>query len=361
MHLSKRERLARLAFQHLFGTTPKFAADLIRYFGSAHVCFETSHEIMRPLFGEKEQLWKEFSTFQKWEQCEEEEKWYAQQGVHVLTQENDLYPSLVKEIFDPPLLLFAQGELSLLQQPAIALVGSRKASAHGLRVAYELAVDLASLGFVIVSGMAYGIDAVVHRGALSAKGKTIAVWGTGIDRPYPVEHSTLAHEIAAAGLLLTEFPRSTSAKAHHFPQRNRIISGLCVATIIVEAAAKSGSLITAQYALDQGRLVFALPGTPRNVFTSGNNRLLKEGALFAETADDILEHVTTQLTPQHTSETKKAGHSLKLPVKAKSFSLEDYVTQHQLSPSQAGEYLSEMILNGKIRELPGKRFEVVSS
>ena len=226
-----------------------------------------------------------------WKTVEQDLLWLEQQDNHLLLYTDQNYPSQLKEIPDPPPVLFARGDIDLIHFPQIAIVGSRNPSASGTQIATDFASSLASTGFTITSGLALGIDAASHRGALAVQGKTIAVTGTGLDRVYPATHKQLATEIVANGVLVSEFPPGTVAKANHFPRRNRIISGLCVGILVVEAARQSGSLITARMALEQNREVFAIPGSIYNPLARGCNALIKEGAKLVETTQDILEEL----------------------------------------------------------------------
>lgn len=198
------------------------------------------------------------------------------------------YPPLLARLEDAPAVLWARGQPAVLALPAVAVVGSRAASPEGLRAARVLGEDLASAGVVVVSGLARGVDAAAHAGALAC-GRTVAVLGCGVDVPYPAEHVALATEVAATGALVAEFPPRTPPRAHHFPLRNRIISGLSLATVVVEAAERSGALITARTALDQGREVMAMPGTVAGGRNRGAHGLIRDGALLVESAADVLD------------------------------------------------------------------------
>ncbi len=217
--------------------------------------------------------------------------WLEQQNNSVLTFNDTNYPLQLKEIADPPPILFVRGNPALLSLPQIAIVGSRNPSALGKETAFSFARTLSLYGFVITSGLALGIDGASHRGALNAKGYTVAVAGTGLDRVYPARHKELATEIVNTGVMISEFPPGTTAKANHFPRRNRIISGLCQGLLVVEAAKQSGSLITARMALEQNREVFAIPGSIHNPLARGCNALIREGAKLVETTQDILEEL----------------------------------------------------------------------
>jgi DNA processing protein len=226
-----------------------------------------------------------------WAMIDYDLSWLAQKNNCVITFNDANYPAQLKEIADPPPVLFVRGNLNLLSLPQIAIVGSRNPSALGEETAFNFAKILCTHGFVITSGLALGIDAASHRGALNAKGYTVAVAGTGLDRVYPARHKELATEIVNTGVMISEFSPGTTAKANHFPRRNRIISGLCQGLLVVEAAKQSGSLITARMALEQNREVFAIPGSIHNPLARGCNALIREGAKLVETTQDILEEL----------------------------------------------------------------------
>lgn len=219
--------------------------------------------------------------------------WLAQQtDIHVLTIGHPQYPELLRQIPRPPALLYVRGDISCLNLPQIAVVGSRNPSSGGEDNAYQFSRHLAASGFAITSGLALGVDGAAHRGALAAKGKTLAIFGTGIDTVYPARHRTLAQQIVEqGGALVSEFPLGTRSHAGNFPQRNRLISGLSCGTLVVEAAMQSGSLITARLALQQNREVFAIPGSIHNPLARGCHSLIKQGAVLAETGEDIVEQL----------------------------------------------------------------------
>lgn len=217
--------------------------------------------------------------------------WLEQTNNHVITLFDEAYPKQLKEIADPPPLVFVRGNPALLALPQIAMVGSRNPSALGKETAFSFAKSLSQHGWVITSGLALGIDSSSHAGALAAQGCTIAVAGTGLDRVYPAQNKALANEIVISGVMVSEFPPGTTAKANHFPRRNRIISGLCQGLLVVEAARQSGSLITARMALEQNREVFAIPGSIHNPLARGCNALIRDGAKLVETTQDILEEL----------------------------------------------------------------------
>ena len=226
-----------------------------------------------------------------WGRVEADLRWAESAGRHILTLEDPRYPSLLKEIADPPPLLFVQGEPALLARPQIALVGSRNPTAGGRHLAEDFAAALSDVGLVVTSGLALGVDGAAHRGALRVAGKTLAVAGTGLDRVYPARHRDLARQVAEQGALVSEYAVGTPPLAPNFPRRNRIISGLSTGVLVVEAACRSGSLITARLAAEQGREVFALPGSIHNPLARGCHQLIREGAKLVESVDDILEEL----------------------------------------------------------------------
>lgn len=229
--------------------------------------------------------------------------WAAQNGNHVFTLADADYPSALLEIHDPPILLYAKGRKDLLSHPSIAIVGSRNASAQGISNAEQFAASLSLSGLTIISGLALGIDTAAHQGALQAlqttvnAGSTIAVIGTGMDIVYPARNRELAHRIAEHGCIISEYPLGMPAIAANFPRRNRIISGLARGVLVVEAALQSGSLITARMAAEQGRDMFAIPGSIHSPLTKGCHLLIKQGAKLVETAQDILEELQYAFAP----------------------------------------------------------------
>jgi DNA processing protein len=218
-------------------------------------------------------------------------------GISILLQSRPEYPELLRQIYDPPAVLFARGNLLPRDGLALAIVGTRHATQYGLRQAERLAGSLARAGLTIVSGLARGIDAAAHRGALAAGGRTVAVLAGGVLTIYPPEHDTLAAEVMAQGVLLSEAPSRASLQSGMFPQRNRIISGLSLGVLVIEAGDRSGALITARQAMEQGREVFAMPGRVDDRSSHGCHRLIRDGAKLVETADDVLEELGPLFQP----------------------------------------------------------------
>lgn len=218
-------------------------------------------------------------------------------GINVVTLEDETYPELLKHIYDPPPVLYFKGELARPDEKTLAIVGTRKASRYGLEFAKKLASDLAGYGIMIVSGLAAGIDTAAHQGALEASGKTLAVFGCGVDYIFPSDNRELASKIEKSGALVSEFPLGTKTERSHFPRRNRIISGLSLGVIVVEGHYDSGAMITAKQALDQGREVFAVPGNVELEQSKGPHWLIKQGAKLVESVEDVLEELNIKKMP----------------------------------------------------------------
>jgi DNA processing protein len=221
--------------------------------------------------------------------------WLEDSSNHIVTLADSDYPQALLNIPDPPLLLYVKGRLDLLNRPALAIVGSRSATPQGINNAEAFAKSLSNAGLCIISGMAHGIDAAAHRGALHGQGSSIAIVGTGLDKVYPAANRDLAHALAQQGALISEFPLGTPPLAANFPRRNRLISGMSLGCLVVEASLQSGSLITARLALEQGRDVFAVPGSIHAPQSKGCHALLKQGAKLVEAAQDILEELGSLL------------------------------------------------------------------
>ena len=284
-------------------------------------------------------------------------------GAWVIHKEEACYPHLLKAVYPLPVLLFGLGDAAVLNLPCVAIVGSRRPTSYGTKVAFEIARDLAGQGVCIVSGMAMGIDASAHRGALDAGGKTIAVLGCGIDRVYPARNNRLKYEIAKNGAVITEFFPGTAPEPGNFPQRNRIVSGLCLGVVVVEAGFRSGSLITASLALEQGREVMAVPGSVRSFLSKGTHWLLKQGAVLVEDAQDVMNQLGL--------DTSMKGHEpegtivVDEPKKQRILeSLGPYPVHideiAQTTGIDAGEVaavLVELELEGLVEALPGKFFQ----
>jgi len=234
------------------------------------------------------------------QQIQADLEWLSADTHHIITLHDERYPALLATIHDPPPVLFVRGDPDYLQQPQLAMVGSRNPTAAGKKTAYEFARHLSNSGITITSGLAEGIDGACHQGALGCLAGTIALVAHGLDIVYPASHQKLAEEIIQSGAVVSEMPIGTKPHRGLFPKRNRIISGLSLGTLVVEAALKSGSLITARQALEQGREIFAIPGSIHNPLAKGCHQLIRQGAKLVETAEDILEELATHVQPLNT-------------------------------------------------------------
>lgn len=273
------------------GIVPGIVASLLDHFGSIENIFTARRSELQQHLANKPSIADAILQGPREDTLTDELDWLAQAGHSLLTLDDSDYPPLLRELSDAPYLLFLSGHRELLGSTQLAIVGSRNPSPSGVQTTRDFAQTLAQAGFVIISGLAQGIDAAAHQGALSADGFTIAVAGTGIDRVYPKQHRELAHRIADHGLLISEFPLGTPPKRENFPLRNRLISGLAIGTLVVEAALRSGSLITARLAGEQGREVFAIPGSIHSPLSRGCHQLIRQGAKLVESAQDVVEEL----------------------------------------------------------------------
>lgn len=289
--------------------------------------------------------------------------------ITVLTYLDPQYPAPLKTIPDPPPLLYLQGTLLEGDRHAVAIVGTRKVSSAGRVLAEELASELAGMGFTIVSGLARGVDAAAHRGALAGKGRTLAVMGCGLDRTYPADHGSLRAQIERQGAVLSELPLGSAPHSYHFPRRNRIISGLSLGVVVTEAAVESGSLITARLAGEQGREVFAVPGFVKAENSRGPNSLLKDGARLVESAQDILDELLPQLD---TAFRERLGDRARVPrpvmhlgteeamvydaLSVLPQSVDDVIRRSGLPAAQVAALLLSLELKNCVRQLPGNEY-----
>jgi len=344
------------------------ALRLLQHCGSAAGCFTSDLPASLELHPET----RAFLRAPDRKAAEQDLAWMQASATRLLTFTDPAYPPLLRQIADPPFALFVRGDAALLCEPQLAMVGSRNPSSEGRRNAEEFAEYLARCGLVIVSGMALGIDAACHRGALKG-GKTVAVWGTGLDKAYPPRNRELAAEIAEKGAVVSEFPPGTPPLPMHFPRRNRIISGLSVGTLVVEAARQSGSLITARTASEQGREVFAIPGSIHNPMARGCHRLLRDGAKLVESAADILEELAPLLglaalppPPAGVAAAEQAppeDPEYKLLLNTLDFaptSVDSLVERTGLTPDVVSSMLLMLELQGHVEAAPGGRYSRVN-
>jgi len=370
---AEQERLHWLALRFVPGLGNRVALRLVEAIGSAIGVFHASATELEAL-GVASHVVRNLATGTVFEQAIKEADQARQQGASLLTVRDEAYPQQLREIFDPPLTLYFRGDVSLMKEPALAIVGSRRPTAYGRAMAQRLANDLAARGLTIISGLARGIDSAAHQGALEAVGKTIAVLGSGIDVIYPSENKKLFEQIATKGLLLSEFPLGAFPAPQNFPIRNRIISGLALGVLVVEAAQYSGSLITARLAMEQNRDVFAVPGSVTNKNSWGPHILIKQGARLVQDWQDIFEEMPTEvrkrlvpigdatksgdgasLFAESLTETERAIYGL-LRVDESAHIDAILEALPQLSSSEVLATLLELEFKNLVRQLPGKNF-----
>ncbi|MDA8561909.1 DNA-processing protein DprA [Gammaproteobacteria bacterium] len=278
-----------LATNYLNGFGPVTIKKCISHFGSIESFFLASKNNLTSIGLTQKRL----DSIKKinWDFIERDYNWCQTNDCQILCLDDPLYPKILKEISDPPLMLFVKGDANLLNMPQISMIGSRNPSFSGKENAYKFASQLSKSGVIITSGLAIGIDTASHKGALSSNCKTIAVLGSGLANIYPLSNKNLACNIVKDGALVSEFSPFETPKSHNFPRRNRLISGLSLGVLVVEAAIKSGSLITARFAIEQCREVFAIPGSINNALSRGCHNLIRQGAVLVETVDDILKEI----------------------------------------------------------------------
>jgi DNA processing protein len=286
-------------------------------------------------------------------------EWSRQPGHHVLTLADPEYPPRLFEIPDPPPLLYVRGQLRWLSAPSIAIVGSRNATPAGIENAERFALTLSASGITVISGLALGIDAAAHRGAMAERGSTVAVMGTGADQIYPKGNSAIANRIAAEGALVTEFPLGTAPLAANFPRRNRLIAGMACGVLVVEAALASGSLITARYAAEQGRDVFAVPGSIHSPVSRGCHALIKQGAKLVESAADVLEEIATGAPHQDTGDhhISAAESTLLQHMGYDTCNIDTLCRRSGLTADAVSAMLLQLELEGRVGSLPGGLYQ----
>jgi DNA processing protein len=283
--------------------------------------------------------------------------WLQEPGNAVLTLADADYPQALLNTADPPMLIYVKGRRDLLNAPALAVVGSRSATPQGVSNAEAFAHSASEAGLCIISGLAHGIDAAAHRGGLQGPGGSIAVVGTGLDRIYPAANRDLAHRLATHGALLSEFPLGIPPLAANFPRRNRIISGMALGTLVVEASLQSGSLITARMAIEQGREVFAIPGSIHSPQSKGCHRLIKQGAKLVESAQDILEELGNFASPTQSLKPAAGMPPLLSAMGFEPCDLDTLAQRSGLTIEALSAILLQLELDGRIANLPGGRFQ----
>lgn len=358
------EREARWAF----GLLPQMGGVALRgilaAFGSAVQAWEAGPQALQAVPGISAGMAQAMRRFPRAQALQEDQARVAEAGVRVIVWGDADYPARLQEIASAPPVLYLRGTLEPGDNAAVSIVGARHATAYGEAVAGELAAELSRRGLTIVSGLARGIDAAAHRGALEAGGRTLAVLGNGLDQVYPPEHRGLAAGVANQGALLSEFPLGTPPLRLHFPRRNRIISGLALGVIVVEAGVDSGALITAHHALEQGREVFAVPGRVHARYSEGSNRLIKAGAKLVETWEDVLSELVPQLrrqgagrpTPPPPALTSAEEQVFNILAEGP-LHIDALIVRAGLAGGRVASALVGLEMKGLVRELSGKVFE----
>jgi len=362
--------IAQLRLARTPGVGPRIYRKLLRRFGTAGAALSEMPDILREA--------RRAPAIPSARDAAREMQAVSRLGGQMLFVDDPTYPFLLAQTEDPPAVLTVLGDINVLSRPCVGMVGSRNASANGIGLAEEMAQVLAAQRLVVVSGLARGIDTAAHRGAL-ATGVTIACIAGGIDHPYPPENAPLQALVAQHGCVITEAPLGTAPQARHFPRRNRLIAGLSLGVVVVEAALASGSLITARLAAEAGRDVFAVPGHPRDQRAAGCNRLLREGAILCETAADVLDNLSHQPRERHLlAVADGVPEGVAEPQIALEFSpdamrevtallsaaptlVDDLLRRCQLSPPEVRAALLDLELSGRIETLSGNRVALIAA
>ncbi|KPK38774.1 MAG: hypothetical protein AMJ78_09510 [Omnitrophica WOR_2 bacterium SM23_29] len=371
--------MAELEYLILLNLLPDIGAvrlkNLLKRFGSVKNIFTATQSELEEVEDIGPKIASSILKCEKEKELERELKLIKKHNVKVISYLDKSYPENLKEIHNPPIILYVKGDISPEDKFAIAIVGSRNASHYGIATAERLGYELASRGLSIISGLARGIDAAGHKGALKAKGRTTAVLGSGLANIYPPEHIELADEIAKNGTIVSEFAMETAPLKENFPRRNRIISGLSLGVVVVEAARNSGALITADFALEQGRELYAVPGQARVVTSYGTNMLIRQGAKLVEMADDIIEELKDVIKGDSLFKAKSENEDERNicqstairnlneseqrildAVKGEPTFIDDIVDASNLSTSEILNCLTKLELKGFVEQLPGKSY-----
>ena len=338
--------------------------NLIKHFNSPEKIFNAPPNELSKVEGITTKAVASILRFKPNPEIDRELDLIVSKDINIITLSSPYYPENLKNIYDPPPFLYVKGEIKREDRNAIAVVGSRMASEYGIMATEEICRDLANRGICIVSGMARGIDSCAHYAALSRKGRTLAVLGSGIDVVYPSENRKLYDIIASCGAVVSEYPMGTEPHGYNFPARNRIISGLSLGVLVVEASPKSGSLITARLALDQGREVFAIPGNVYSFKSKGTHNLLRSGAKLVESAYDIIEDLQLKVDTYQTEEEEDKKTKGLNPEAQKIYAfiqkepvhIDELILKSEFSCGRISSILLELELKSLIKQLPGKRF-----
>jgi DNA processing protein len=339
---------------------------LIEHFGSAWAVWEAGPEELKMVKGIDRGLVRLIIANRNEEKLNICINNLKRHNISTIAITSEDYPKLLKEIYNPPYLLYIKGNRSLILQNCIAIVGSRNASYYGKKVAFKLAEQLARTGYTVVSGLARGIDSYAHKGALAVGGSTIAVMGNGLDVIYPRENYNLMKEIADSGLLISEYPPGTSPLRGNFPARNRLISGLSAGVVVVEASERSGALITADFALEQNREVFAVPGNINSITSAGTNSLIKQGAKIVNRVEDILEEFPevclernlhkSQVFGLNDNTAGKTENKVMKLIGAQPVHIDQLLTESSMQINELNAILTFLEVKGYIEKLPGNYY-----
>lgn len=357
------EKALWISLNNIYGLGSQAFFQLLKTFGSPAAIYAASHAQLKEVVTEK--IASEIKNGIDDDALNDTLNWLAKDNNHLVTLADSSYPKALLEISDPPPLLYAKGNLALLNQASIAIVGSRNASVQGEKNAEAFASDLCHHGLCVVSGLALGIDGAAHRGALKANGATIAVVGTGLDIVYPAKHRDLAHQIVERGLIISEFALGTPSKPQNFPKRNRIISGLSLGCLVVEANLQSGSQITARLAAEQGREVFAIPGSIHSPMSKGCHQLIKQGAKLVDCIQDILDELDIKKSeislpdPSSVNEESLKNNALLNIMGFEPIQLENIVNLSGLTVSEVSSMLMLLELEGSVASLAGGKYQKI--
>jgi len=364
--MESREALVALNMVEHVG--PVRVRQLMEYFADATAILRADKRELMQVHGIGEDTAESIAGWEKSVRLDDELKRIADFGCHIVIQDDPEYPELLKQIYDPPVVLYVKGALLPKDKNAVALVGSRMTTPYGIEAARKLAYQLAYLGVTVVSGGARGIDSAAHQGALSAKGRTLAILGTGINIVWPAENKELYERIAASGALITQFPFNRPGDKQSFPIRNRIVAGMTLGTVVVEANLSSGALITANFATEYGRQVFAVPGRIDSPRSKGCHDLIKKGAKLCEGVEDILSEFEYLFPPSNRppspaetgvlpalelSENEQKAYDA---LSQEEITVDEVIRRSGLPPSAASVALLSLEMKRMIRQLPGKLF-----
>lgn len=361
-----------LALNAIDGLGPVRLKSLLEFFGSAQAIFNAPTKDIMATGIVPQNVASAIVSFKRDEFLKKELDHIKERGVQIVSIFDTAYPKNLKDIYDAPVILYIKGTLSKDNDLAVAMVGSRQASLYGITVAEKFSMRLSELGITVVSGMARGIDSAAHRGVLKARGKTIAVLGNGLSVVYPPENKKLFDDISKEGCILSEFPMGTPPAVFNFPRRNRIISGLSLGVVVVEASRKSGALITSRFALEQGREVFAVPGSIDSPQSQGVHELIKQGAKLIGRVEDILEELALPMQislksnenhlKEHTFVKNRIAHltedekNVYEGINREASHIDEILSKVQIPQPKAIEILLKLELKDLVRQMPGKYF-----